>query len=444
MRQKLFILIVLFGLLAVLAVLNAISYAPAEKVPDAESMPLRSTFNAGSTGLQAYYTLLQETGHEVMRWQTAPAGLLTAGAQRPGIFVVAGTMRKNLNAGESADLLRWVADGGVLVLIDREPPAELLFTTSNWQLESSYEFDPGIFEADPADPVTMTSGIAASKPVQPSVLTHDINAVQPSSFAGSIEISRFGMDHYDPETPGPSGDLIDVATPSEGSPFIHISSGGKNLLVDAPYGAGKIVVLTDPFIVANGGISLADNAVLAINLVRQGQGTIAFDEYHQGYGADSNRFLQFFAGTPVVAIFLQIALLIGLVFFSKSRRFARPVPEPEPDRLSKLEYVAAMAELQRRTKAYDLAIENIYSEFRRRAARALGLDNTTASTAELAARIAERIGTDRYDIEATLLKCEDIIRGEATNRSETLGLTKEIREIEAKLGLSRARRSTGS
>jgi hypothetical protein len=45
-------------------------------------------------------------------------------------------------------------------------------------------------------------------------------------------------------------------------------------------------------------------------------------------------------------------------------RFARALPANEPNRLFKLEYVSAMAELQRRTKVYDLAIENIYNEFR--------------------------------------------------------------------------------
>ena len=147
------------------------------------------------------------------------------------------------------------------------------------------------------------------------------------------------------------------------APVVHLTAENRNLLVDVPYGAGQIVFLSDPYIVANGGINLVDNAQLAINIVASRDGIIAFDEYHQGYGANENRFLQFFAGTPVVPIFLQTALLIALIFFSQSRRFARAVPEPEPNRLSKLEYVSAMAELQQRTKGYDLAIENIYTEF---------------------------------------------------------------------------------
>ncbi|MEQ1922515.1 MAG: hypothetical protein ABL952_08400, partial [Pyrinomonadaceae bacterium] len=151
-----------------------------------------------------------------------------------------------------------------------------------------------------------------------------------------------------------------------------------------------------------------------------------------------NRFLQFFAGTPVVAIFLQAVVLIGLVFFSQSRRFARAVPEPEPDRLSKLEYVAAMAELQQRTRAFDLAIENIYTDFRRRVSRLLGLDNLTVKAHELSVAIADRSGLDRQRTEDILFKCEEIIRGEPTNKREVVELTTALREIEAKLGIRRA------
>jgi hypothetical protein len=136
-------------------------------------------------------------------------------------------------------------------------------------------------------------------------------------------------------------------------------------------------------------------------------------------------------------MFLQLTLLTGLIFFSQSRRFARPIPESDPDRLSKLEYVTAMAELQQRTRAYDLAIENIYMDFRRRVTRALGVDNMTTSRAEIAEMIAERAGLDGADVEAMMVKCEDIIHGVPTGRAEVVGLTERLREIEAMLGLRR-------
>jgi hypothetical protein len=230
--------------------------------------------------------------------------------------------------------------------------------------------------------------------------------------------------------------------PALSAPVVHLNADGRNLLVDVPYGAGRIVFLSDPYIVANGGINLVDNAQLAINVVTSRGGIIAFDEYHQGYGSDTNRFFQFFAGTPVIAIFLQIALLVGLIFFSQSRRFARAVPEPEPNRLSKLEYVSAMAELQQLTKGYDLAIENIYTDFRRRVSRLVGVDALKTRKQDLARLIVERLPQEDPDeLEQLMQRCEDVMHGDATGKKEVLRLTTRLREIEEKLGLQRRKKS---
>jgi hypothetical protein len=150
--------------------------------------------------------------------------------------------------------------------------------------------------------------------------------------------------------------------------------------------------------------------------------------------------LGYFAGTPLVAVSLQLAALVGLILFSQSRRFARPLPESEPNRLSKLEYVSAMAELQQRTRAFDLAIENIYTDFRRRAARLVGADNHTTSHTDLARLIVERAQLNVAETENLLFKCEEIIRGEPTNKREVLDLTSRLREVEEKMGLKRSRR----
>jgi hypothetical protein len=232
--------------------------------------------------------------------------------------------------------------------------------------------------------------------------------------------------------------VVSTDSVSQIGPVVHFGSGKLALLVEAPYGNGRIVFLSDSYIVSNGGIGLVDNAQLAINILSAGDGLIAFDEYHQGYGANNNRLLQFFEGTPVVAIFVQGLILVGFIFFSQSRRFARALPEYVPDRLSKLEYVSAMAELQQRTRAFDLAIENIYTDFRRRVARFLGIDNYKTSRNEIAKLIAERTKSDVHDVEDTLFKCEDIVHGEPTNKTEVLRLTVKLRELEEKLGMTRS------
>jgi hypothetical protein len=499
MKQRLFLFLFLALIIVALVGLNAASYVQKEKTPDSEIFPNRSTYNSGGTGTQALYSLLSETGRKVVRWQEPPNALLSAKKNAPTVFVVIGSVRREFTENESEALLRWVSKGGRLVLIDREPPKALVTTTANWQITFDSENPFKFLTVDPLDQNQMTADTPAAKPSQPTVFTHSINAVQPSRFAASVNLERFSED----KPPAPNGlappppakptetDTDDEAellsrrkptpesesgrmrtrteklytipspTPVKGfavrsgtvggtsddhsasqtAPVVHFASSSKNLLVEAPFGEGKIVFLADPYIVSNSGIGLVDNAQLAINILAvAGASTIAFDEFHQGYGANNNKFLEFFDGTPVVAIFLQGIMLVGFIFYSQSRRFARPVLEPEPDRLSKLEYVSAMAELQERTHSFDLAVENIYNEFRRRATRLLGADNYTIKYDELAKLIAERTGLNNAQIADTLFKCEEIIRGEPTNKHEVIDLAGRLRSIEEKLGLSRTRK----
>ncbi len=469
MKQKFLIFLALFFLIVILIGLNAASYTQKEETPDSELMPNRSTYHFGATGTRAFYDLLAETGRNPMRWQEPPSALLSAKKNAPQTYVLIGPMRRDFEDREAEKLLQWVSGGGKLVIIDREPPKDLVATTANWSIEIEPSPDKPFIDTDPNNQKQMTANFPVAKPAQPTVFTAKVIAVQPSRFASFVKLEGFSGEKSPPKTlnevhsvsppslkkessddssntPEPSpttvfsvrNDEDKVSAPN--APVVYLTSDNKPLLVDVPFGAGKIVYLTDPYIVSNGGINLVDNVKLALNVVASRDGVIAFDEYHHGYGTNNNPLIAYFAGTPLIAIALQIAVLLGAILFTNSRRFARPLPESEPNRLSKLEYVAAMAELQQRTKAYDLAIENIYTDFRRRAARTFGVDNFTTSRQDLAKLIAERAKLDADETDKLMFKCEDIIRGEPTNKREVLLLTNRLREIEEKLNLQRKKR----
>lgn len=471
------IFVALIFLIILLVGLNAATYVQKAKVPDTELSPNRSTYNSGTTGTQAFYSLLSETGRMVRRWQSPLDTIDSSEDDRPAVFVMIGPHRRELSDVENTKLMAWVSNGGTLILIDREPSQQLALTTANWQITVSPQMSPELYVVDASDQKQMTADTPAFKPSLPSSFSHGVNAVQPSRFASSIGLERFKdsstgyapppsvspsptpYDFYSAdEAPPPppardphlsnsdavEDDLDEDASdsgdegPSFDAPVVHVGAAGRNLLVEAPFAAGRVIILSDPYIVSNAGINLVDNSRLAVNLVASRDGLIAFDEYHHGHGATNNRFFQYFEDTPVIAIFAQFGLIVALVFFSQSRRFARPVPEAEPNRLSKLEYVSAMAELQQRTRAYDLAIENIYTDFRRRTCALLGLDNTTAGRREIADRIAERIGESSSEIEQLLFECEDIIHGEPIGRKATVELVDRIRRVEERLGLKRS------
>lgn len=484
MRQRLFTFLALFLLVFLLIGLNAVSYVKKDTEPDTDFSPNRSTFNSGATGTRAFYDLLAETGRKAVRWQDDFSAFERDSKIKPQTFVIIGSLQKELNDKEVEQLLRWVSLGGRLVIIDRAPKVSLISTTANWTVSSRVLIAPS-YVTDPSDQKQMTDRILAGMPAQPTVLTNNVNAVQPSRFASPIEFEKMAGGGAPPPPPaiqsednrgvqrnvppakgdgfGSNSDLKTVKalptpppaivekgakfpaieTGAQRAPVAHIvDGGGKILLADFPFGSGQIVFLTDPYIVSNAGISLVDNAQLAVNMVAAGDGTIAFDEYHHGFGATQNEFFSYFAGTPVVALGIQLILLVGLVFFTQSRRFARPLPADDPSRLSKLEYVSAMAELQQRTKAYDLAIENIYMDFRRRAARFFGAGNYEITRRELAVKIAERLKLNADDIENLMRKAEEITYGEPTNKREVLEITMRLRELEEKLNLKRTRRQT--
>ncbi len=431
MKQKILFIPVLILIAAVLVGLNAASYTQKQQTPDSELRPNRSTYNGGSTGTRAFYSLLAESGRQVVRWQEPATDLQSKRRGLPSTFVIVGATRREITDAEATALLRWVSGGGRLVIVDREPPGSLAVTTCGWKLDVKTKDVLRLREVDPADQQQMTALTPAARPVQPTLYTAGVNAVQPSRFASGIVFQP--LDDASPR-PTPVIDAEEIDVENLAAPVAHVAADGRVLLAEVPFGSGRIVFLSDPYIIANRGISLVDNAQLALNLVSNSPGPIAFDEYHQGFGGD-NKFLEFFAGTPVIAIFLQCCLLAGFVFFSRSRRFARPTPAIEPDRLSKLEYVSAMAQLQQRTRSYDLAIENLYRDLRRRSARLLGVDNNTIGRRQFAEKIAEKAHSDPDRVEELMFYCDEVIYGEPTDKRRTLKATREIREIEKALGI---------
>ncbi|MEO8647648.1 MAG: DUF4350 domain-containing protein [Acidobacteriota bacterium] len=427
MKQKLGVVIFICLLFGGLAGLNALSYVQKPKPTDSEFEPNRSTFNSGVSGTQAFYALLNESGRKVTRWRSSIAEL-AGSTDSPAVFVMVGSLRRDVTAAEATQILEWVSDGGRLVVIDREPPKELLVTTSNWQITMSTPTGGD-------DHTDISTAASAAMPVQPSFLTRGVNAVQPSRYSRSLFFER--VQNPPDALEGRPGTVAEGEIPLAAAPVVHVAGGSGNLVVDAPFGDGNIIFVADPYIVSNAGIALADNVKLAVNLVEAGDGLIAFDEFHQGYAAN-NSFFRFFEGTPMIAIFVQLIALIMLVFLSRSARFARPLPAAEPDRLSKLEYVAAMAELQRRMGAIDLGLENIYTDFRRRAARLFGVDNLATRYDELARLISGRLNNDYREMFDLLFACEDIIRGAPVSRKETLRIVRRLRAVEHDLGLRRS------
>ena len=465
MKSRLLIFLSIVLLVAVLAGLNAASYVRVEREVETELLPDRSTLNSGGTGTRALFEYLRESGASVVRWRQPMSAL--AGPGKPESLVIVGPTRRAFEPREARYVIDWVSAGGRLVLIDREPSPLLLPQVGRWRVYAQMVDFPGT-DSDPHDAEKMTRGVPLLAPAQPTALTRNVSEVTRSRFASRLQI--FNADAPPPRNVGigpraprrtppptpeeeeggiwaPQGDEpppphlpreAPDAGPDSHAPVIHVQDGREGegaLVVDYAYGRGRIVVLSDPYVVSNAGLNRADNLFLAANVVTGGlDGRVAFDEFHQGFGETQNQIFAYLRGTPILWMFGQGALVALALVWTRGRRFARSIPEPRPDRRSKLEFVSSMAELQQRARAYDLAVENVYQRTRRALARYAGLP-ATADPAQIAERVAARSGRDRAALQALLRECEDAAAGAPVTARRALQLVRELRGLERDLRL---------
>jgi hypothetical protein len=458
MRQRLVIIITLIVVIGVLILINAASYVQVEQIADLETSPDRSTLNAGATGTRALYDFLHESGYQVARWRESTDSLLSLSGPKPATIVVIGRTLVPFSESESKELLHWVEHGGRLVIIDRNPDHLLLPSSGEWTIGVHMTTFPWT-DIDPTNFEQMTTGVQPVPPSQPTLLARNVAEILPSRFAGTIVVAARKSDKKTTANDKPAGgepdepsDTESTETPEPGTggygpapakaqpsgvspaPVVSFARTSGSLLLEYPHGQGTIVLLSDPFIVANNGINRADNLQLAVNVVTGHGGLVAFDEFHQGRSATHNALIQYFEGTPVIAICGQFVLIGLMVIWSRGTRFARPLPLPQVDRRSSLEFVASMAELQQRARAHDLALENIYGRVRRVLVRHGGV-NHNSPRAEIAKRVAARSGINQQKLETLMRNCEETINGAPTNAKETLRMVRQLRQIESALGL---------
>ena len=479
MRQRLTIILTFVVIIGLLVIINTLSHVQEDETRDLEVFPNRSTYHSGPTGTRALHDFLNESGYSVMRWREPMGQLMSRAGLKVRTLVIVGDTRLPLEQEDVDVLLRWVSDGGRLVVVDRTPDNRLM-AISGWNITVAEGRRPNI-DTNPGDAAQMTQDVNEFKPVQPTLVTNNIESVMPSRYASRFVVAPrpkpspgvgygvgssgptivgvpsptpeeedpFGtIDEPTPEPPPPSSaPPIAIADDNETSintaPVAHVADVGGALVVDYAHGAGRVLLLSDPYMFANGGILLKDNLPLAINMLGgpQTSALIAFDEYHQGRGISRNAFASYFAGTAVLPIAGQLVLLVLVVLWTNGRRFGRPLPLPHVDRRSSLEFVASMAELQERSRAFDLAIENIYTRLRRVLARHSGVDYNS-SRSEIAERIAERSTIDRNELETLMRQCEEAINGESITARQSISLVKRLREIERDLGLRMRSRET--
>jgi Domain of unknown function (DUF4350) len=458
MKRHFGLIITIAIVLVVLIGLNAAGTVTLDRPPESEAEPLRSTYNPGPTGARAFYQWLEESGYQVARWRENYQGLNLAGSPAKGaaLIVIGPLLDDNsIEQPEAQALQNWVAQGGRLLIISRNPRAQFLDDYIHTDIPPfSLKQSDG---KEPTTPVETKSDLLIA---QPTELTRDIRGFVISAYAARLtfhppttsKTKAAAEDEEDapppkptpaPRKPASQPPPPPVTTEPEGdlsAPVIHLGDSKGAVLADFEYGEGRVLFLADPFVIANNGLAKGANLTLALNLIHALGGAeqrIFFDEYHHGYHSQGNALMNYFRGTPVPWLFGQLLFVALFIAYSYGKRFARPLPAPAMDRHSPLEFVGSMASLQQSAAARDLALENIYPRFRSRLCRTLGLP-ASATAQEIITRLKGRGRVQESEVELLRVfrDSERALQGHKIEDQQLIEVVATMRRIAAQLKLT--------
>jgi hypothetical protein len=114
--------------------------------------------------------------------------------------------------------------------------------------------------------------------------------------------------------------------------------------------AGRLVVLSDPDLLATHGLGRGDNAAIAVRLVdglREGDGVVVVDETLHGFGIVRSRWADLFR-FPLVLAVLHGLVVVAVLLWAAAGRFGAPATPPPAFGAGQEPLIANTAELLRR------------------------------------------------------------------------------------------------
>jgi hypothetical protein len=429
------IIVVIFALIAMSIAGNINFDRPIEN----EFTPNRSSYNSGPTGTRALYQLLEESGTPVARWRSRYSELQSEA--KDSILVIIGpfSMGQKISDEDRFWLQNWLSAGGQALIISRSPIEQ--FPDPTIHAKSSGKSPIG--NAPPEQYIDEESDQLIA---QPTELTREVHGLALSEFASRMSFHPKDVGkEKEAETPDATGAVKEPAGPGAvedkieqysdstlQAPIIHLGDKDGAALADFTFGEGRVIFLSDPFVIANNGITRGGNLTLAMNILRSmgaPDRRILFDEFHHGYYNEGNPLVNYFRGTPAPWLLLQGFGLSLLILYTYGRRFARPLPLPQVDRHSPLEFVGSMANLQQAARARELALENIYPRFKASLCRRLGLSSRASREQIMLAARRRRFQVSEIELLQTLSDAERTLAGELIDDARLLTLVSRMRRI---------------
>lgn len=181
----------------------------------------------------------------------------------------------------------------------------------------------------------------------------------------------------------------------------------------APYGLGRILVISAPELAMNRALPRADNARLWTSLLWTASrgGPVYFDEFHHGFSEDRS-IVQF--ALRYQLHFAVGQLLLGLVCWALAlRRFGSPRPPPRDERQAGMDALLASSRLYREGHHHGYAAHLIAQGLAQELAPAAGLSGTSPLS-NIARNLAER---GRPELAASLNEVDALARHARSERA---------------------------
>jgi hypothetical protein len=216
---------------------------------------------------------------------------------------------------------------------------------------------------------------------------------------------------------------------SERDDFVtHLADEKGPVILSFEQGQGRVILSATPFPFSNAGLKEAGNPALVLNLVSMVEqpGLIWFDEWHHGLRATRTEVIgptDWLRYTPSGRSFLYVATIIFIAIVLRGRHFGRPVPLPQDtSRRAPLEYIAAIANLNRRARHRSAVLSQYHHWLKRGLGQRYRLNPTLADDDYLAQ--LSRFNP-RLDIEA-LRRLLAQLRQKQVTENELVRLAEEV------------------
>ncbi|HEY9648531.1 MAG TPA: DUF4350 domain-containing protein [Chroococcidiopsis sp.] len=189
---------------------------------------------------------------------------------------------------------------------------------------------------------------------------------------------------------------------------------GKLVLSDS-YGAialketvdkGEIIYIISPYIASNAYQDTPGNFKFLATLMAQSGYTPWVDEYLHGY-KDSDviteeaggSWVSYLAGTPVVLVVFQLAIVLLVMIFAENQRFGLPAPLTTPTPNNSKAYIEALASVLQKANSSEFILDAIGKEEQRQLQKALGLGNTLLAPQPLIEAWVQQTGRSPTEID---------------------------------------------